>query len=113
MKRLSITSLKRKYPKLVRAANAKYDAANARYDDYCVGGALCLEVGIERYFPGEMDIRAAVLKANPRISLDADSDVGVYLFLRDSIKGIIQANDAGNFKLAWKLLGKVLRWPRP
>jgi hypothetical protein len=101
-KRIFVAELKRKYPHPVRAIGG-------RYCDYCVGGALCKEVGLDFDFPSETQLKDAVVKANPKIDWHAISD-------RDSdniyalVKGVIKANDEGAFETSWRLLGKLLRW---
>lgn len=102
--RISVTKLKRKYPHPVRGMVS-------RGCDYCVGGALCKETAIgDIDFPNQQQIRDAVLLANPKI--------GSWYELTDRqqeeiwvlVKGVIEANDAGNFDLSWKCLGRLLHW---
>jgi hypothetical protein len=97
---VSVTKLKKKYPHPACASRAAYD-------DYCVGGALCHEVGMSYDFPNEQQLRDAILKANPKIDWYAISDSDSE-HIRTLVSGVIEANDVGNFKLSWQLLGKLL-----
>ena len=101
-KRIWITNLRRKYPHPVRAIAGGFG-------DYCVGGALCLEVGIDKYFPNEREMVNALLKANPNINWDTIPDRSRDE-LYNMIHGVIEANDGGNFELSWRLLGRLLHW---
>lgn len=107
MKRISMTSLRRKYPHPVRAKHSKNS-------DYCVAGALCREIGINMNgFPSQLRLCHAILIANPRIgdwyTLTEKQRVEIYNLAGD----VIGANDKGNFNLSWKLLAKLLQRSRP
>ena len=100
MGRISVTKLKKKYRHPVRAIQS-------RGFDYCVGGALCHEVGMDHDFPNEQQLKDAILKANPDISWYELSDTQIdEIYYK--VKGITAANDVGDFDLAWKLLGDLL-----
>ncbi len=100
--KLSITALRKKYPHPVRGFGA-YDG------QYCVGGALCRAVGLDIDFPVEQKLKEAVLKANPRIDWYAISTKD-HRWAYSHIRGVLEANDVGNFDLAWSLLGELLCW---
>ena len=101
--RISVSSLKRKYPHPVRAMGSKYD-------DYCVGGALCVEVGLTAcLFPSEYQLKEAALKANRRLDWNTMSDSERDEFY-STVTCVLKANDVGSFELAWKALGKLLHW---
>jgi len=100
-RKITLTSLKRKYPHPVRGVGS---------DDgqYCVGGALCREVGNEIDFPRWEQLRDAVEKAtliNHYVLSNEDNE----LFRGQCIK-VIEMNDIGNFDGAWRELGYLLRW---
>jgi hypothetical protein len=107
-KRVSVTMLRKKYPHPVRALQA----SGYSDEEYCVGGAFCKEMGIDRKgcnFPTANEIRAAVEKANPNLEhylmreLDADR-------FDSLVDKLVACNDIGNFKEAWLVLGTLLRW---
>jgi hypothetical protein len=98
MKQISVTRLKRKYPNPERGIVGC---------NYCVGGALCREVGIDRDFPDADQLRDAILKANRKIDWYAISDMDRE-YLWSLIQGVILSNDTGDFDRAWKLLGQLL-----
>jgi hypothetical protein len=99
--RVWVSSLRRKYRHPVRAIET-------RGCDYCVGGALCREVGMDHDFPNEQQLKDALLKANPKIDWYAISDSDKD-YIYGIIHGVIEANDVGNFELSWRLLGRLLR----
>jgi len=105
MPKITIAALRKKYPHPRRSINPCYG-------DYCVGGALCQEAGIDRNFPDSEFIRDALLKVSPEINWHELSD-DHREHIRDLLTETIGANDAGNFRLAWKLLGRALRWEKP
>ena len=59
---------------------------------YCVGGAICLAHGVERYFPDTTELTHVLQTLNP--TLDPTTACR-YASL------IIMYNDRGDFKTAW------------
>lgn len=101
---ISVTKLKKKYSHPIRAIECR-----CQDNDYCVGGALCREVGIDKSFPDEIQIKDAFLKANRRIDWHALDDAqrdNIYRLIHE----VINANDRGNFPKAWDSLGELLRY---
>lgn len=84
-----IAGLKEKYPTPTRD-----DGSGA---GYCVGGALCGQLGLEDNFPDIKVLAAAITKQNPYC-------------LRPTLHAIqvISANDLRDFSSAWRCLEYAL-----
>jgi hypothetical protein len=109
-KRMAVTvaELRKKYPWPLRASQA----SGYVEDEYCVGGAICKEMGIERHgcnFPTAGEIRTAIERANPNLDhyLMTNVDSGSF---DDSCEAIVKFNDCGTFEQAWKEMEKLLKW---
>src|SRR5947207_3340972 len=97
--KISVKKLREKYPTPVAAVTK---------DGYCVGGALCLELykmgNFPAYtFPAEDELLGALIVANPNLPLDEAKE---YTDL------IIDLNDDGKFKGAWKALERALEYKK-
>ncbi len=104
--RISVTALKKKYPNPVRAC-AVYTIPSS-YDEYCVGGTLCLETGGHSKFPAQIELREAFFKARPDLSRNMSDSA--HKFLMQSLEDITGYNDIGNFEMAWSTLDMILHW---
>jgi len=102
--KLSLKFLKEKYPRPLRAIDG------CSIDDhYCVGGALCREAGMQdKSFPNDTEIMDALYRVNPHIERYELNDRD-YVNLMGQIKSLTKANDAGDFDLAWHILGDLLK----
>jgi hypothetical protein len=111
MKKLTAVGLRRKYRHARRASSAT--GADLE-EEYCVGGALCIEVEGEKgmRFPDFEHLKQAVLKANPRIDNYAMKDPEYNAF-RSKITEVAARNDVGDFDGAWRCLEELLNWPAP
>ena len=67
---------------------------------YCVGGALCLSLGLPFNFPTPGILWTAILQVNPKANA---------LYLVDQAAEVIKKNDAGDFEGAWATLAEALR----
>jgi hypothetical protein len=107
--KLTAIKLKRKYPRPHRACDAKGGDVEG---DYCVGGALCIEVGGEKamHYPDSERLLEAVRKANPRIYTPWMNDAE-YNALRSRLTEVEARNDIGDFDGAWRALEELLNWP--
>lgn len=98
---VTLSSLRKKYPNPVKPLSGGDTS-------YCVGGALCKEMGMDYSFPYSGKIRDAVLKLRKvnkyEVGID-DND-----FLLNTANRIASENDAGKFEEAWEALGVILRW---
>ena len=96
---INVKELKEKYPNPVTFVSG---------DGYCVGGALCLELSNVRNFPvpefpSSKYLRDALIIANPNLPFDEAQE---YANL------IIDHNDDGKFKAAWKALERALEYKK-
>lgn len=66
---------------------------------YCVGGALCLYLGVFTRWPDTWLLAETLIKANAELN-----DKRALSFAND----IIQLNDSGDFDHAWKRLEEAL-----
>lgn len=108
MNRISATKLRAKFPQPIRAIQA----SGYRDDEYCVGGALCKEMGIDRHgcnFPTAEEVRRAICAANHSVDTNLLTDKDFYYLCAQS-EAILELNDIGHFDAAWALLSKMLRW---
>jgi hypothetical protein len=105
MSKISATALKKKYPHPQQVGRCDPGG-------YCVGGALCMELGRRERYPLWDQIIEAASRANPGIQWGRITEPQ-----RTEIRAIASRvttfNDRGQFNEAWKALGKLLRWPRP
>ena len=103
--RISVTALRRKYPRPRKALEGTPGVKG----EYCVGGALCQEIGMDSTFnfPATSWVFEALKKANPRLSGLPDKQ---YSEVYGKAIKLTHANDHGDFKTAWKILGELLRW---
>lgn len=99
--KISVTYLRKKYPHPVRGAGSFGE-------QYCVGGALCCEVGMAIHFPRWEQLRDAIELAT-QINHYTVSDEDNEVFRGQCIK-IVEMNDIGNFEGAWRELGNLLHW---
>lgn len=88
---ITVEELRRKYPNPVSFAKERVPL-----DAYCVGKALCLEIGMSM---AVWDIQHALHYANPNLT-PGDLD---YFYVH-----ITAENDAENFDVAWAWLDKAL-----
>jgi hypothetical protein len=102
MRRISMTYLKKKYPNPISAARSDWTHT------YCVGGALCMEMGLSKEFPNDFELKEAWLKATGYdwyAMVDDQRDL-VY----SMVHAVIEHNDAQQYAAAWKVLGELLRY---
>ena len=100
-KRVGVTALRKKYPHPCRGIGS-------RDEDYCVGGSLCIEMGMGVRFPRWEQIRDAVEAAtglNHYVLSDDDNGT-----LRGRCMDVIRLNDSGLFGEAWNALKWLLHW---
>ena len=66
---------------------------------YCVGGAICLAHGVERYFPDQTELTRLLQRLNPALDMiTACQYAGL----------IMSYNDRGDFKKAWEAAEEAL-----
>lgn len=107
--RILAGKLKKKYKHPRRACDAT--GASVPWE-YCVGGALCIEVMGEKamHFPDHSRMQDAVLKAAPQIDRNLMSD-SEYALFTSKIEEVEARNDIGDFDGAWRVLEELLNWP--
>ena len=106
--KLTVTALRHKYPHPLRAKQASGYVET----EYCVGGAFCKEMGVERHgcnFPTSEEVQQAAQKANPAIdrNLLTERDFSKFVSICDKV---IAANDVGSFDVAWDAVRELLHW---
>jgi hypothetical protein len=108
-KRILAVNLRKKYPNPHRACDAKGGDVEG---DYCVGGALCIEVGgpTAMHYPDYKRLLQAVIKANPNITTPWMDDAEYNAF-RSKLIEVEARNDIGDFAGAWRALEELLNWP--
>src|SRR5260221_3503193 len=109
--RITAIKLRNKYRHPRRACDAKGGDTS---EDYCVGGALCIEVGGQKamHFPDYERLLEAVRKANPRIYTPWMNDKE-YAGFRSKLTEVEARNDIGDFNGAWRAIEELLNWPEP
>lgn len=108
-RKITLTALRKKYPHPRRACEAT--GADLE-DDYCVGGSLCMELCLPlHHFPvGNELIKAIEMATNHEVDCSAMTDAEYDQFMM-KLRAVTEFNDEGNFKMVWKALGQLLRWP--
>jgi hypothetical protein len=108
-KRILAVQLKKKYKHPRRACDAT--GADVPWE-YCVGGALCMEVMGEKamHFPDYPRLQEAVLRAAPQIDRNLMSD-SEYAAFHSKLNEVEDRNDVGDFDGAWRVLEELLNWP--
>lgn len=102
--------LKKKYKHPRRACDAT--GADVPWE-YCVGGALCMEVMNSKeamHFPDQELLQRAVLLAAPQIDRNLMSDQEFAAFT-SKLSEVEARNDIGDFDGAWRALEELLNWP--
>lgn len=101
--------MKKKYKHPRRACDAT--GADVPWE-YCVGGALCMEVMGEKgmHFPDFPRLQEAVCKAAPQIDRNLMNDAE-YAAFSSKLSEVEACNDIGDFDGAWRALEELLGWP--
>ena len=100
--KISVKDIKEKYPNPVKWMSFLDDTWEGHY---CVGGALCLyltdvdEISYIESFPPNHLLTVKLRICNPQLSEKQAIDFAT---------SIINHNDEGRFKTAWKVLSKEL-----
>lgn len=104
---MNLRNLKRKYRNVVRGGNSTFE-------NYCVGGAFCLEVGAyadnpaHQRFPSGEEIYKAVLRYRSLETYElSDAD---WMAVEKLGYQVEKLNDAGEFDLAWRALSELLHY---
>lgn len=104
---MNIRTLRRKYPNVARGGNSTFE-------NYCVGGAFCMETGTyadneaHQRFPSGEEIYKAVLKYRGVEHYELTfADWNAFSNLGYQVERL---NDAGNFDLAWRALSEMLHY---
>jgi hypothetical protein len=99
--------LRQKYPLPRRAC----EATGAELpDDYCVGGALCIETNEGHHFPTDDSIATAITRyTEGRVSCYLMTDA-LHEKYHKTISLMQRANDQGSFQAAWMLMDRLLNW---
>jgi hypothetical protein len=98
---ITMDEIRAKYPTPHRAGGIHFpeDGSYPEGDSYCVGGALCRLIGINRGFPFIHEIKAALRLCNEHLTNEE-----AYKFANE----IAKLNDSGFFSLAWLVLREAL-----
>jgi hypothetical protein len=107
--RISVQDLRKKYSRPRRASDVSWQDGP---EEYCVGGALCMEVEPAKamHFPDDEHLIQAVKAANPDAYTAWMKDEE-YSRWRSKIAEVQTRNDIGDFKGAWAALEELLNWP--